>query len=194
MATLPEGYYEGEIKEWGFGKSSKKKTPYFEVTVLVTAGKDDAGNEVELEKAVRRSIQMYLTPRAMNMTTANIRALGYEDKDLSRLNPDNEDYFDLRNKQVLVRVQHETYEATVRDEDGNIVYDEDGKEVKEDRISEKLNLIRNRFKQARVAFDEIEGLEELNTLFGAEQTKAQEKANGAEEAPKEKPKRGGRRR
>jgi hypothetical protein len=106
---LNEGLYRGTAREWRFGKSSNKQTPFFELVVVLNEQEDEDGNWTPLEPATRRSVQFYLTEASVARSMANLRSLGYKDDDLARANPDHEEAFDFSGKEVTVRIKHETY-------------------------------------------------------------------------------------
>lgn len=154
---LPEGIYQAEIREWGFGESAEKKTPYFELGVILTEGKDEARNQVELPIPVRRRITFWLTPPAMETTAANLRSLGYADKNLDRLDPEHQEAFDLFGKQVEVKLSHEMYLG---------------------KPQEKLFLQRRRFKPSA----EVSGFSLAAVAFEAAQKDADVRRSNKEEA------------
>ncbi len=120
---LNVGNYRGRITGWSFGESSKKGTPYFEILARLTHREqtDDDGHAVtdkdgkpvleELERPTTRSVQFWLSPKAIEMTAASLRSLGYTDKSLARLDPGHKEAFDLEGVEVVVNVKHEDYQG-----------------------------------------------------------------------------------
>jgi hypothetical protein len=109
---LDEGVYRGKVVEWGLGRSSRG-TDYFELVVRVEAveAEDQAGkNYLPLEPPVRKSVQLYLSPKAVDSTAAALRNLGYIRKDLGGLDPSAPGAHDFAGE-VCIKVEHGEYEG-----------------------------------------------------------------------------------
>jgi hypothetical protein len=151
LPLLDEGVYRGWIIEWGFGSSSKKGTPYFEIAVVLTHKEDDfTGSLFELDRPYRRSVLMYLTGGARPITDANLRYLGYTDTDLARLDTDHPEAHSLEGREVYVTVAHEEYQG---------------------REKEKIQLLR---RSVRQSLAEAPLSADIQAAFAAAQEKAAE--------------------
>jgi hypothetical protein len=161
MALLDQGIYRGTITGQDFGKSKGKGTRFFEIRVYLQEKETRAGSDefVELEQPTTRSVFFWLSPKAIDMSMANIRSLGYTEDTLRKLHPASEDRFDLTDKEVKVRVTHEPY----TDQRGN------------ERTSEKVELVRQ---SARLKV-EIDALGDLDDVVATIQAKASGKDNAS---------------
>ncbi len=117
MPMLNEGNYQARVARWGFFESSAKGTPGFELVVRVHSQEADhgSGEYVPLDQEVTRSVPMWLSPKALGITAANLRSLGYEDKELDRLDPEHPEAFDLEDREVVISVEHEDYKEKPRE-------------------------------------------------------------------------------
>jgi hypothetical protein len=118
---LPEGKYKGRIKEWGFSQSGNGK-PRFEFTVRLGAFRGEGGEYQDLEEPVSRTVHLYLTDGAQKRSFSNLRALGYSEGGLERLDPNNTgpdgkpDYFDLHNVEVELELRHAEWNDKPKEE------------------------------------------------------------------------------
>lgn len=76
----PSGYYKGIIRDFGFGNSSKKKTPFVEVQCDVYGpiklDDDDAELDgMDFTEGKRMSVTYYLSPKAKFMLTDMLDAV-----------------------------------------------------------------------------------------------------------------------
>lgn len=146
MTLQAEGLYKAKVVGWGFGESSKG-TPCFELRTRLFARVPDTGDAPEgLDEEVGRTVQLWLTPKTMDATAAQLREhFGYTDTTLSRLHPSHPEAFDLSGKVVTVSVKHGEYNG---------------------RPQERVQLQRE---SKRLKLAEMEALKDLDALFGEHQ-------------------------
>lgn len=106
---LPEGRYHGTIVKQDLysTKGEEGGTPYFGFRCLLVAQDNNIGKRVNLEVPVTRSFNLWLnSPENIKRTSNSLRFLGFEDEDISKLNPWHEEHFSLVGKEVSLDISH----------------------------------------------------------------------------------------
>lgn len=104
------------MKKWGIGKAktSNNLTFWFSFkTVAKVLDKDDRSLDVPLEdgEQVERTITRALVPNMLGWLTGDLKLLGFEGRNLKRLNPADPDAHDFGDVEVLAVCGEKEYPA-----------------------------------------------------------------------------------
>ncbi len=97
--------HPAHVKDYGFGESKEKKTPYIWVEYIFDGVEDDDGSEVTI-----RDI-MYLTDKTVEFVTRELTTLGWGGTNIWELHPSNTGHFSLKGAKALLTVEMQEYEG-----------------------------------------------------------------------------------
>lgn len=101
---------KAKAKQWGFGESPEKKTPYLWIEYLFLDITGENGEELTVID------RMYLTEKNFEYVLRDLQTLGWYGKNIFDLEPGYPDSYDLSQKVVLVSTEVEKYTNSNGDE------------------------------------------------------------------------------
>jgi hypothetical protein len=113
------GNYQCEITGQGFGEiANEKKTPYYflDVNPLYRVNPNDPDGQGIACETQRRSVKLWLTAPAIELTIERLRSLGWEGTKFSEIDADGS--FSFRGTKVVLECTHRMYEGETYDDFG----------------------------------------------------------------------------
>ena len=109
--TYSKGDYLAEIIAQGFEESLAKRTPFFFFQLKI-AGRYDEQDQLQACPEYERTYRQYLANAAgAGILKCDLRALGVEVDDLTRLHPDAPDHISLVGRRIKVACDLEVYQG-----------------------------------------------------------------------------------
>lgn len=113
-AFYQKGLYVGECTGQWMGQSEGgKKTPYFALKFNILA-RVEGDREIQVEHS-ERSVYLYLSDAALDMTTDVLTHLGYDKESLRFLDPARDGYFNFAGKRCDLWCKIEEYNGDTKE-------------------------------------------------------------------------------
>ena len=113
-AYYQKGLHVGKcIGQWMGQSESENKTPYFALRFIITGRVE--GDSVRSVEQNERSVYLYLSDKALDMTTDVLAFLGYDKDSLRFLDPANENFHNFAGKECDLWCKVEEWNGDTRE-------------------------------------------------------------------------------
>lgn len=156
MARVPDGLYRGKVTKWGVGKAKTSSNLVFWITLKLSTkviDKTDVALDVPLEgeEQAERNITRALTASALEWLVGDLKALGFEDANLHRLDPQHPEAFDFEGKEVLLQNTSKKKDDRTFEEWKIVRPKEDPERPKEEEMDTVFSILSEQLQQTLAA-------------------------------------------
>jgi hypothetical protein len=113
--TYVPGRYKAEVVGQGFERSRLKETPCYCLQLRITGRYDERGDVQDCPRFERTYTQYLANETGVGILRGDLKALGVEVSDLTRLDPGAPDHINLVGRLIEVECGHETFNGQTRE-------------------------------------------------------------------------------